>query len=812
MLLEAYQLLKNRIGQGHLENQAHEHFSTNISKGYDTWRLILNLDGAIHKIEPMGEKESPGFWSLVEGTSAKAKRFPALRPALPLLQLDAIDDRREQLKSLYAARARLDQQVKEARENKDVGKTNELERKCSKNFAQMKALLLELVKSLPKNPQNFMNAWTFKAAPILNWQADADLLSYLQQSVKAFGHFCSLREDLDWGYEIKAKKGSLDWKKEIASKRDQANNVIVESLVSAFITLLDKSSETKNIKATTDILLGIPKEIKKGKKKGQIKFEVNAQLCVDLHLPNALGSTLYTPRMAKIVLACLGTGGAEGPPGVCAISGVKESLLKTKLPDWDSPLFKTPPYSKFSAAPCNQRYGKFGLDGFDISSRLARSLVGALQGMTSLGLEGKTWVKLHNGKFKKQSGKKPMPLKDLMLAYPSFDIDDLVTVDVFSRGRAEDTDEMADRAMQFVDCAERLCRALKERSSVGSSETEYMRIMLVRAVSSGQVQLSYAIAPTVKDFVSALEDWVLSGNNLPAKVRVPLPYRKSVTDFRWRTPGLLFPEQICQLLTQQWTRDGSERTNIQGPPVGMVLDLFLRKGGVWEESALRLLEMTLYRGEALLIGAGHVLHREVYDASEPWKLWKLFIAEAQSGKDKRYPHYALAQTISLIGSLLYAMNSKVQDYMNESAYLSGKLLAMMDELHKRYCEVVRNGDIPNSLIGNSLLGRAADSPALALDELRERGRIYISWAKTAAVSDKAEEKQKIAVASARKVLRLAQPVAERLHANTDIEKELSAVSKAHLFLGYLSAVLGEDEGNGSATGDDSARTDAADKN
>jgi len=765
MLLEAYQLLKNRIGQGHDENQSHEHFSSNISKAYDTWRLILNSDGSIYKIEPMEEKESPGFWSLIEGTSAKAKRFPALRQKSPLLRLD-----------------------------ENATEWEILKRVTDNNLTETKNLLIELAANLPKNPQDFHDAWTYKAAPIIEWEADAndDLLPFLKQCVTAFGRFSGLNEKLGWEYEAKAKRNSREWKKELEQNRHNHAETVANSLVSAFVVLLQSATQKDQIKAIAASLLGTRKE-----KQGKPVIEVATQLCIDLHLPEALGSTLYTPRMAKMVLTCLGAGSAEGLPGVCSISGVEGALLKTKLPDWDSPLFKTPPYSKFSAAPCNQRYGKFGLDGFDISAQLARSLVGALQGMTAPDLEWKTWVKLHNGKFKKQSGKKPMPLKDLMLAYPSFDIDELVTVDVFTHGRGEDTDEMADRAAQFVDCAERLCHTLKERLKVVSGETEYMRIMLVRAVSSGQVQLSYAVAPTIKDFVSALEAWTLSGSNLPTKLCVPLPYKKSVTDFRWRTPRLLFPEQISQLLTQQWTRDGSERTYIQGPPVGMVLDLFLRKRGVWEESALRLLEMTLDRGEALLIGAGHVLHREDHGADDPWKLWKSFIAKAQSGKDKRYPDYALAQTISLIGSLLYAMNSNVEDYINESAYLVGKLLAMMDELHRCYCVVVRDGDIPNALIGNGLLGRAAESPALALEELAERSRIYIGWAKSVGGAD---EKKKIAVHSARKILRLAQPLAERLHTDQLLEKELSAIGKAHLFLGYLSPVLGSD-GKGSATGD-----------
>lgn len=762
MLLEAYQLLKNRIGQGHNENQSHEHFSTNISKAYDTWRLILNLDGSIYQIEPMGEEESRGFWSLIEGTSAKAKRFPALRPKFPLLQLCEQANEWEPLEKIFR----------------------------EKDLLKIKNMLIELAEKLPRNPQDFHDAWTFKAAPIIKWEtnADRDLLSFLQQCVTAFGRFRGLNEKSAWEYEAKAETNSREWKKELEQNRLSHAAAVANNLVSAFVVLLQSATQIDQIKAIAASLLGTRKE-----KQGKPCIEVATQLCIDLHLPEALGSTLYTPRMAKMVLACLGTGSAEGLPGTCAISGAEGPLLKTKLPDWDSPIFKTPPYSKFSAAPCNQRYGKFGLDGFDISSHLARSLVGALQGMTAPNLEWKTWVKLHNGKFKKQSGKKPMPLKDLMLAYPSFDIDDLVTVDVFTHGRAEDTDEMADRATQFVDCAERLCLALKERANIRSSETEYMRIMLVRAVSSGQVQLSYAVAPTIKDFVSALEAWALSGNNLPANIRVPLPYQRSVTDFRWRTPRLLFPEQVSQLLTQQWTRDGSERTYVQGPPVGMVLDLFLRKRGVLEEFALRLLEMTLDRGEALLIGAGHVLHREDREASDPWKLWKSFITKAQSGKDKFYPDYALAQTISLIGSLLYTMNSNVKDYTNESAYLVGKLLAMMDELHKCYCVAVRENDIPNALIGNGLLRRAGDSPALAFSELLDRSPIYLGWAKTAAISEKMPEQKKIAVASARKVLRLAQPLVDKLRSGQLLEKELSTVGKAHLFLGYLSPVLGTDE-------------------
>jgi hypothetical protein len=780
MLLEAYQLLRNRIGQGHLENQSHEHFSTNISKRHGTWRLILNHDGSIYKIEPMSEEESPGFWSLVEGTSAMAKRFPALRIKSPLLKLGA-----------------------------NAKEWDVLKRLSDNNLSDTRKRLLDLGSKLAAeksiNPQDFHDAWEFKAAPILNWNMDAndDLLPLLKQCVTAFGRFCGRDEKHGWEFEANARRNSREWKKEQEQSRRRHAEDITNNLVSAFLRLLQNATQKDQVKAVAAVLFGIRRV-----KQGQAIVEVATQLCIDLHSPEALGSTLYTSRMARMVLAYLGTGSSEELHGKCAISGKEGALLKSKLPDWDSPLFKTPPYSKFSAAPCNERYGKFGLDGFDVSSHLARSLVGALQGMTAQNLEGKTWAKLRNGKFKRQSGGKPIPQSDLFLAYPSFDIGDLVTVDVFVPRRDKKADEVTDRATHFVDCAERLCRTLKERTLAGSVETEYMRVMLVRAVSQGQIQLAYAASPTINDFVAAMENWGSSGKNLPPTLRLPLPYKKSDSDFRWRTPRLLFPEQICQLLSQQWTRDGSERTLIQGPPVGMVLDVFLRKQGVFKESAMRLLEMTLDRNEALLVGAGNVLHRGPHTSSEPWKLWKSFIGKAQSGKDKRFPDYALAQTISLIGSLLYAMNSTVNNFTNESAYLVGKLLAMMDELHKCYCVVVRDGDLPNSLIGNGLLRRAGDSPALAFSDLLDRSPIYLGWAKTATVTEKMSEQKKIAVHSARKVLRLAQPLVDQLRFAELLEVELSTIGKAHLFLGYLSPALGAVEAAETTSDDDNALSNA----
>lgn len=769
MLLEAYHLLKNRIGRGQSDGSAHESFSTNISKAFRTWRLILNSDGSIHGIEPMGDADAAGYWSLVKGTSAKEKRFPALRPKTPLVLLDVEDER-----------------------------WDELEKASEKTRDAAKALLLRILCESSKGSLDLTDGWNLKAAPILGWRVneDTESLAYLKNCVTAFARFCGRDEKLNWKYATNASIENHESQHEIAKIQPTHGDAIAARLIAFFVGLTERAGNIDQIKTIAASLLGVRK-----KEAGKLAIKINTQFCVDLHSPDELGKTIYTLRMARMVLGCLGTTTtADGVPGVCSISGHVGPLLKSKLPLWKgAPIFDSPPYAKFKAAPCNQRYGKFELDGFDISADLARQLVGGLNAQTVADKEWKTWVKLRNGKFKRQTGKKPMPLSDLMLAYPSFDVEDLVTVDVFVQPRLDDSPGAKDQAKVFVDCAERLLVGLKEKSSGSSVEPDYMHIMLVQKLNQGQVQLSYSAAPTVKDFIAAVEAWSRSGDNLPKNLQIPLPSKKSAAGFRRRAPRLLFPEEISRLLTQQWTRDGSESTTIQGPSVGMVLDLFLRKQGVWEAAAMRLLELTLIRSDALLVGSGHILHR---DGPASIVNWTKFVVKAQSGKVKKQPDYALAQTLSLLGSLLYTMNSTVQTYTNESAFLVGKLLAMMDELHRCYCVAERKGDIPNSLIGNSLLGRAADSPAMALAELCERGRIYMGWAKTASVRDGADDGHQIAVNSARKLLRLAQPIAEQLHASDDLAAELSPIRKAHLFLGYLSPTLVKDEGKSTLTGND----------
>lgn len=727
MLAELLQVARNLTAQKIDIPLSHEDFGKPGLSGHTTFKVALDINGKIVKIETLLTQDAAGLWTLKKG---KKRFFPCIRISDPLIKLDPDDSRWGTV---------------------SAGTPDDVRKFLSSIHDSVQ----------PVDLSGLCNEYVKR---ISRWQPPAGtvFIDRIHNFAEAFSLFAKNPKDVS------------------------------KAIVDAVEAKLRQHIPDEEMRMLLALLVGVRKE---SKKKG-VTVECKVQLCLDFIPEDDLTFTLYQPRVSRIVLQCLNS---EITPktniGICSLGG-SGPLLRGSFPEWSvPPVISMPlsPFSKFSEAECNYRYGRADQDAFPVSAGIARGLVGALRQLTSDEFRGRTWCPLKSGKLEKKKDR-----EDILIAYPSFAASELSVVKLISGQQHEEDEESGSAHKRFADAAEPVIRAIGARIAE-SDIVEYLTLLLIRQISPGQIQLAYSAMPTIQEFGEAIQEWEMSDKNLPTNLCVPLPSQTTISGFSCLPPRLLFPEDVSRVLSHQWVRDGTESMRLEGPPVSIVLDLFLRKSGVWQESAERLLELTLVRTEALLVGAGHILHR---DDRSTFELWKKFIATAQSGKERRRPDYSLSQTISLIGSLLYAMNSTVQDYTNESAYLIGKLLSMMDELHRCYCVVVRDGDIPNALIGNGLLGRAAESPALALEELAERSRIYIGWAKSVGGAD---EKKKIAVHSARKILRLIQPLAELLHTDQLLEKELSAVGKAHLFLGYLSPVLGGD-GNGAATGDDPVET------
>lgn len=66
--------------------------------------------------------------------------------------------------------------------------------------------------------------------------------------------------------------------------------------------------------------------------------------------------------------------------------------------------------------------------------------------------------------------------------------------------------------------------------------------------------------------------------------------------------------------------------------------------------------------------------------------------------------------------------------MEGKAYKMGEFLAMADLVHKCYCQEVRDGAMPLSLIGNAHFDMASSQPASALALMQSRLKLYVGWA------------------------------------------------------------------------------------
>jgi hypothetical protein len=208
--------------------------------------------------------------------------------------------------------------------------------------------------------------------------------------------------------------------------------------------------------------------------------------------------------------------------------------------------------------------------------------------------------------------------------------------------------------------------------------------------------------------------------------------------------------------------------------------------GKWELAARRLLNLLIRRVGPLLIGVFGAKHlygpRNAQGKHEP------------SFDYPRASREAALQAVAVLGILLDALGSGKESYMKEAPYQVGQVLALADTLHKDYCIVVRKGQLPNSLIGTSLMRRAMDSPASALADLGERVIEYVRWAKTAQVHQDwpQEDQRRIAVNEARKKLRQYQPLAGKL-ATLDLPTECNDLMKAQVLLGFLASPPAEEQ-------------------
>lgn len=169
----------------------------------------------------------------------------------------------------------------------------------------------------------------------------------------------------------------------------------------------------------------------------------------------------------------------------------------------------------------------------------------------------------------------------------------------------------------------------------------------------------------------------------------------------------------------QFVGDGSRKLSVRGVTFSEAFSLFLREGSTTDR-ANRILAVILRRQTRFISTLTHVDRR---GRDEQGK------ACLESFDPKNELRRDMLRTTGWIGVLLHTVGRAREVYMKDVGFRLGQLLAAADVVHVGYCTDLRGGDIPMTLIGNSVFSIAGTDPKRALSILQRRWRPYETWAK-----------------------------------------------------------------------------------
>ena len=727
MLNEAYDLLQ-ALNVAGIELPSYQQGVVTPGKGTGPCiRVRLRQDSSIGSIEALTDEEWSGIWTLMDGNQNSR---PVLRLNVPLLHIPLEDE-------WWAS----------------IGYGNSQKRE---NISE--AHKMNVLKAAFNYPEWFPSFATSSSDENRRQKTPAEKASDLWTRVR------------DKSKELSVSLNGATGLADVQSVFDRLGRLPDMQDLAAYLRSAIKAGlESGNL--TVDqietLLVG---KLKRQEGKWQVS-EAKVQLAFDTDS----GETIYRTKTRTAMEAVIGAKGErfgehdslEKPHVECAYGSVGP-LQSSAFPNPQLPIVGEKGIaivSMFSAAPTNTRYRFTDSAIVPVGEMLASQMAKALRWATSDEREGKTWRGVASGIFDKSR-----ELRDLFIAYvdgkPQIDA---AVADFF--GTDQDSFDT-----QFEVDSKAVCDALG--TIVRELPSSKLRILALRQVSPGQVQVVLFRTLDPMQIITGATIWSEGAANLPP-ISVPLPIEKGEAP-KEGLPITPYPDQIVRLLSRQWIRDGAKKDKqepfspISGPSLGSVIDLLVHEPGKYESTARDLLRRSLIQIGPLLEGLAGAL---------------------RTNKKERYEQYPVKNryqaltACSMIGLVLHALNSRKENYMQDSVFAIGKMLALADDIHRSYCEIVRGGSLPPSLLGNSLLSTAMANPARAMAVLGDRLKIYVGWAKTVKEpqgTDKDVEASRIAIRTARKRLVQYGPFAESV-ADQGLPTKMDDMAKAHLMLGYLAS-------------------------
>lgn len=436
---------------------------------------------------------------------------------------------------------------------------------------------------------------------------------------------------------------------------------------------------------------------------------------------------------------------------VCALTGKVTQLHVGNFPQPNLPgLGQTYIYSRNRDIPSLTRYGRTADASFPADAELVRRLAGAIAALTREDRKGKTWRLIPA-----ESGDEP----------------DLLVVSTADPG-AHYADAVADDGELSGEVAlkELASRAIDQSKGVfehGQPEDQVL-VLVLRTVDPANRKSIYQRRATSARFWTAARDWQSATVNTPDWLRFPIP-GNAKAEVIVRGPPYVAPLSLTPISRVQFANGGRRPIGVIGIPASQAFQLFLKEGDI-ERRARDLLHLLVGRHGDLLAGvaAARTKGTEFLKDFDP----------------KEVLRCNALQSATWIGALLYHLDRLKEVYMSDAGFRLGQLLAAADVVHVGYCKDVRDGSIPPTLLGNALLGMAAERPHDALKLLLKRWPPYAAWAKR----------------KARWVLREIEPIAMDLREKLGkVEGRPDEYFQAELLLGYMAGLPRGTEGAGDAS-------------
>lgn len=399
--------------------------------------------------------------------------------------------------------------------------------------------------------------------------------------------------------------------------------------------------------------------------------------------------------------------------------------------------------SMFDGQPCQYRYEQINDGSYPIAAENRSSIKKALEWIARPSNRQITWVKVDKN--------------EIAFVYPSR-LPDVPPRFAAIFGR-EQTAEPKQTEARFESVAKTFAKAFQ--GIPPEQKPDMMQIFTISKIDKARSKVLFTHNSTPEQLMTAAESWLAGCKNLPA-----------LDDGEPDTP---FPLEVPDILNAVWKQDG-ERADGKTPVKRMKyyqgMELLL---DALPPSAIQIyLHFAVENSAGLFMRLGYLLHsgKKLDGKSEYKKL-----------KDRKT---AAAQSLSVIGLLLYKCRERKENYMDELAFLLGQWLHVSDELHTLYCVVKRDGDVPPQLAGSSLLVSAGEMPYQALAQLYSRMNPFTSWAKQ-------YRHQNIEIPNKESwragwLLNLFEMLANKIIPQMDRAVRFGDFEKAKLYIGYMASL------------------------